>query len=251
MSVSPFVYADTATPRAGIDAVSARLAGGTIAIIGCGGNGSYILDLVAKTPVERILLIDGDVMEQHNAFRSPGAASKAEVNADMFKVDYFARIYGRMHAGIEAHAAHLEADNFDMLDAVDFAFLCVDSVEARAEIVPALRARDIPFIDTGIGLTLVDDQLMGMIRVTTSTPLVRGHTNARGRIPIETSGADIYRSNIQISDMNALAAALAVMRWKRLRGFYLDLEGEYHATFAVDGNHMLNEDHRSAEQVDG
>ena len=41
------------------------------------------------------------------------------------------------------------------------------------------------------------------------------------------------------------------MRWKRLRGFYLDLEGEYHATFAVDGNHMLNEDHRPADKVDG
>lgn len=243
MSASPFVYADTASPRAGIDAVSARLAGGAIAILGCGGNGSYILDLVAKTPVERIVLVDGDTMEQHNAFRSPGAASHAEVNAGLFKVDYFARIYERMHGGIEAHALHLGPDTFDLLDDIDFAFLCVDSVEARAEIVPALQAREIPFIDTGIGLTLVDDKLIGMVRVTTSTPSVRGDTVARGRIPIETTGADIYRSNIQISDMNALAAALAVMRWKRLRGFYLDLEGEYHATFAVDGNHMLNEDH--------
>ena len=120
MSVSPFVYADTATPRAGIDAVSARLAGGTIAIIGCGGNGSYILDLVAKTPVERILLIDDDVMEQHNAFRSPGAMAVEDVAAGLPKAEHFARIYGRMHREIVAHAVHLGPDNFDLLDDVAF-----------------------------------------------------------------------------------------------------------------------------------
>ena len=72
---------------------------------------------------------------------------------------------------------------------------------------------------------------------------MRDHARVKGRIPLETFGNDIYRSNIQIADMNALAGALAVMRWKRLLGFYLDLEGEYHSSFAVDGNHMLNEDH--------
>jgi hypothetical protein len=37
---------------------------------GLGGTGSYILDLVSKTPVNEILLFDSDDFLQHNAFRS-------------------------------------------------------------------------------------------------------------------------------------------------------------------------------------
>ncbi|WP_318271316.1 ThiF family adenylyltransferase [Sphingobacterium cellulitidis] len=40
-----------------------------IAIIGLGGTGAYILDMVAKTPVKEIHLFDGDSFDQHNAFR--------------------------------------------------------------------------------------------------------------------------------------------------------------------------------------
>ena len=241
-SASPFVYADTASTRAGIETISARLQGGTIGILGCGGTGSFILDLIVKTPVDRIVLIDGDTMEQHNAFRSPGAASLEELAAKPFKVDYFSSVYGRMHTGISGVAKHLTVDNLHLLDELDFVFLCVDSVEARGFLVPALEERDLPFIDAGLGLSIVDEKLLGMVRVTTSTPSMRSHVHSRGRIPTKAAGDDIYRSNIQISDMNALAAALAVMRWKRLVGFYLDLEGEYHSTFTVDGNALINAD---------
>ena len=242
----PFVYPDNATTRAGIEAVSQKLVGGTIAIVGLGGTGSYILDQVAKTPVDAIHLIDGDEMQPHNAFRSPGAASLADVTAGLPKVEYFARIYRRMHLGIITHATHLAPGNLHLLDAADFVFLCVDSVEARGFLVPALEERGLPFIDAGLGLSIADGSLMGLVRVTTSTPSMRAHVHEKGRIPTVGGELDIYRSNIQIADINALAAALAVMRWKRLRGFYLDLEGEYHTTYAVDGNHILNEDHRDA-----
>lgn len=36
------------------------------------------------------------------------------------------------------------------------------------------------------------------------------------------SAEDAYRSNIQIADLNALNAVLAVGTWKRLCGFYVD-----------------------------
>jgi hypothetical protein len=45
------------------------------------------------------------------------------------------------------------------------------------------------------------------------------------------------------TDLNALNACLAVIRWKRLYGFYRDLEGEHHSLYTIDGNHLLNEDH--------
>lgn len=239
----PFVYPDTASARAGIEAVSRRLAGGEVAIIGLGGTGSVVLDLISKTPVDRIVLIDGDLAEQHNAFRWPGAMAMEDLAAGPSKVEYFSTVYGRMHRGIVAHDVHLGPDNFQLLDHTDFVFVCVDSVEARALIIPELERRGLPFIDCGLGLSLVDNQLMGLIRVTTSTPAMRGHIRDKARIPmLGTDEDDLYRSNIQVADLNMLAGTLAVIQYKQLRGFYLDAEAEYHAIYATDGNHILNED---------
>ena len=36
--------------------------------------------------------------------------------------------------------------------------------------------------------------------------------------------------------------ALAVIKWKKLFGFYLDLDDEHHCTYTLDGNMLLNED---------
>lgn len=239
----PFVYPDTASPRVGIEAVSDRLAGGTVAIIGLGGTGSIVLDLISKTPADRILLIDGDAAEQHNAFRWPGAMAIEDIQAGLTKVDYFAKVYGRMHTGIEAHAVHLTDETIGLLDDTDFVFVCVDSVAARAFIVPALEARGLPYIDCGLGLSLVDDRLMGLIRVTTSTLAMRAHVHERDRIPMTGDADDaLYRSNIQVADLNMLAGTLAVIQYKQLLGFYLDTGAEYHAIYSTDGNTIINAD---------
>ena len=51
-----------------------------------------------------------------------------------------------------------------------------------------------------------------------------------------------YDVNIQIADLNALNATLAVIKWKKLMGFYQDLDGEHHSTYTVGGNMLRNED---------
>lgn len=53
---------------------------------------------------------------------------------------------------------------------------------------------------------------------------------------------ELYRSNIQVADLNMLAGTLAVIQYKQLRGFYLDTEAEYHAIYSTDGNAIINED---------
>jgi ThiF family len=52
-----------------------------VVIVGLGGSGSHILDLIAKTRVRQIDLYDGDHFRRHNAFRSPGAATRAAPRA--------------------------------------------------------------------------------------------------------------------------------------------------------------------------
>jgi lactate dehydrogenase-like 2-hydroxyacid dehydrogenase len=89
----PFEYADTASGRAGIGAINGRVSGQRIAIVGLGGTGSYILDLVSKCPVHEIHLYDRDVFSSHTAFRAPGAASLDEVRRGRPKVERYAEEY--------------------------------------------------------------------------------------------------------------------------------------------------------------
>lgn len=73
---SIFQYIDSNATRANIWNINNKLSNQKIAIIGLGGTGSYILDLIAKTPVSEINLYDDDNFCQHNAFRAPGAPTK-------------------------------------------------------------------------------------------------------------------------------------------------------------------------------
>lgn len=236
-----FNYIETASDRAGIGALTERLTVETVSIIGLGGTGSYILDLVAKTPVREIRLFDADEFLQHNAFRAPGAPSLEELRQVPRKVEYFKSIYSKMHRGIVAYDVFLDASNLHLLDGTTFAFLSMDAGDAKRLIVEKLEALDIPFIDVGMGLELIDGLLGGILRVTASTPEKRDHT--RQRLSFTGGGADdVYSSNIQVADLNAMNAVLAVIKWKKVRGFYYDAEHEHHCSYTTDGNQLENGD---------
>ena len=238
-SESVFRYVDSATSRAGTGAVSAKLRG-RVAIIGLGGTGGYLVDQVAKTPVDEIHLFDRDLFFTHNAFRAPGAASIDDLDEGVAKVEYFRRRYDPMHRRIIAHPYHVTAATVDELREMSFVFIAIDSGPAKQLIVEKLEEFGIPFIDVGMGLTQVGDTLRGTIRVTASTDARRDHVGKR--VSFDDPEDDEYDRNIQIADLNMLNAALAVIKWKKLSGFYADLEGEYSITYTIDGNHLLNED---------
>ena len=45
-----------------------------------------------------------------------------------------------------------------------------------------------------------------------------------------------------MAELNALNAALAVIRWKKLRGIYQDLTQEGDCGYVLDGNRIINRD---------
>lgn len=239
---SVFNYLDTASSRVGLSTLVAKLENETIGILGAGGTGSFILDLVAKTPVKEIRIFDDDDFLSHNAFRAPGAPSLEQLRDAPKKVHYLKSIYERMHRGIVAHPVKLQASTLGLLDGITFAFISMDAGQEKRAVVAKLEALGVPFIDVGMGLELVNGSLGGILRVTTSTPEKREYVHA-GRISFEGGGGqDVYASNIQVADLNALNACLAVVKWKKLRGFYRDLECEHHSTYTTDGNMLLNGD---------
>ncbi len=240
---SVFNYIDTASSRAEINVVTRKLELGKIGIVGLGGTGSYVLDLVAKTPVREIHIFDGDKFLQHNAFRSPGAPSIDDLKTEPKKVAYFKDQYSRMHRNIVAHEYYIDASNVDQLRGMDFVFLSLDKGGAKKLIVETLEEFGIPFIDVGMGVDVVDESLLGILRITSSSVNKRKHVRDKNRIPFsDGDGNNDYDRNIQIADLNALNAALAVIKWKKLFGFYHDLENEHFTTYTIDGNMLTNDD---------
>ena len=238
-----FNYLDTASSRAGIKAISDRLVGHRVAIVGLGGTGSYILDLVAKTPVKEIHIFDGDVFYSHNAFRSPGAASLEDLRHAPSKVEYFQAAYSQMHRGIVGHAEFLARENISILEGVDFVFICIDRNDTKRQIVEQLEIWGKPFVDVGIDVIALDDlgTLIGEVRVTTSTSAKRDHVRRRVSFGDGDDQGE-YARNVQIAELNALNAALAVVKWKKLIGFYQDLEREHHSTYSLNVNMLRSED---------
>jgi len=216
---SNLVYEDTNTSRAGIDNINNKIINQKIGIIGLGGTGSYLLDLIAKTPVAEINLYDGDNFYQHNAFRAPGAPTLKSLSKDIKKVTYFKRIYSRMHKGIKAHSIYINKNNVKrFLDNLDFVFINIDNGTMKRIIVDFLIKNEIPFIDTGIDIKEIENNLIGSVRVT----YCNGNKDIISRISFNDENDDIYSSNIQISELNSLAAIKAVIKWKKINKIYID-----------------------------
>lgn len=239
---SVFLYEDTASSRADTVAINGKLKSLRIGIVGLGGTGSYILDFVAKTPVKEIHVFDGDTFDQHNAFRAPGAASGEELEQRLTKVAFHARTYAKMRRGIVVHPNPMRSDTLHDLAGLDFVFLSMEG-RGKRPIVEKLERLGIPFADVGMGIAIKGDSLRGQIRTTTSTPTQRSHVHQKSRIAFTTADeVNEYDKNIQVAELNALNAALAVIKWKKLFGFYADDNVEHFSVFVIAGNEIINED---------
>jgi len=238
---SVFCYLDTASSRIGTGALNERFSNQRIGIVGLGGTGSYVLDLAAKTCVREIHLFDGDVFSQHNAFRAPGAASIEELRAKPRKVAYLAAIYGKMRRGIHVHPYAIDEGTVGELLGLDFVFICMDSGKIKKAVVAALLDAEIPFVEVGMGLVRGNGNLSGLMRVTAGTSAVRDEILSKINFSEGETDENDYATNIQIVELNAMNAALAVIRWKKIFGFYRDSAKAHSYGYSIAANDMINE----------
>ncbi|MCC7169901.1 MAG: ThiF family adenylyltransferase [Planctomycetes bacterium] len=236
---SAFLFHDTLTSRAAIGDLSCKLTNDVIAIIGLGGTGAYVLDFLAKTPVKEIRLFDFDVFHVHNAFRSPGRLDESDLSKP--KVEVYRARYETFRTGVSSFPVYVNASSAEQLGGVTFAFVCVDKGAARAGIFELLLGLQIPFIDVGMGLKRKDEALGGMIRTTYYSASEGTHTKERQLAPLADAPDEEYRVNIQIAELNAMNACLAVIRFKQLRGFYRAVDPYYHSVFELDDTKIVTE----------
>ncbi|QRM38748.1 ThiF family adenylyltransferase [Rhizobium rhizogenes] len=227
-----FKIRDTLTSRAEISELSAKFKDDVIAIIGLGGTGAYVLDLMVKTPVKEVRGFDGDDYHVHNAFRSPGSLLP-EQEFGRRKSDVYQERYESFRHGLLLKPEVVTAESIDDLRGVTFAFVCVDKGSSRKAIFDVLIALKIPFIDVGMGPKRRNGSLSGMLRVTYYSAEKAMKVMAKELSELSDPQDNIYRTNIQIGELNALNAALAVVKYKKVRGFYTDEKPAYHFLFEI------------------
>lgn len=209
---SPLRYPDTSSANYGLNDISGLLRGKKIAIVGLGGTGSYILDLVTRTHLELIVLFDDDKVHVHTIFRMPGFIPNAIGKA---KVEALAQHYGNWHSGIEPVRERISQENIQRLEIFDFVFVSVDDGPARRLIVDWLSSKGVPFVDCGMGLNRSAIGLNGMVRITGVDRAAYDRTIGTAYLPTANPKEDEYRKQAQIAELNALNATLAVIRFKQ------------------------------------
>lgn len=218
---SVFKLRDTLTSRAEIADLAKLFEQDVIAVIGLGGSGGYVLDFMVKTPVREIRGFDSDSFFVHNAFRSPGRLDIAEgAELRQSKAEVYRKRYENFRHGLTIKPLFIDETSAAELDGVTFAFVSVDKGSSRKRIIDLLIAKNIPFIDIGMGLKRHGGPISGTIR-TTYFPRDSGQAvRSKCYVPETDPPDDVYKSNIQIAELNAMNAALAVLRFKQIRGFY-------------------------------
>lgn len=235
---SAFKIHDTFSAKAEITDLNQFLGKDKIAIVGLGGTGSYVLDFMAKTPVHSIDAFDFDVFEVHNGFRSPG-----EVVGDDFgstKVDVYKRKYDNLKHRLTFHSKKVTGEDDEFFKGITFAFICIDDGESRAKICDMFIRMKIPFIDVGMGIEKENGSLDGLIRTTVFTD--ENIDRARSEIPtdkVEEEGA--YRVFVQIAELNALNASIAVICYKKFRGFYCNENQYYQNIISLGSSNWIGE----------
>lgn len=121
-----------------------------VAVIGCGGLGGYLIELLCRAGVGHIRAVDGDVFDESNLNRQllsePGliGRSKAEAAAER----------GRRIApdcGLEAVNAWLDENNASkLISGCDVVLDGLDSISARRVLATACRETGAPYVHGAI-----------------------------------------------------------------------------------------------------
>ena len=228
----PFKIPNTFEARSGVKPMQDRVRDQRIVIIGLGGTGAYLLDLLAKTPVAEIHLCDCDELDWHNLMRAPGAPTSEEIEfqrqARLKKVSYYHAKYTSLRDGILPNAVRVtdrgKFVEFLSTHSINFAFVSIDQRRnsdspRQDEVYAALSEAKVPFIDSGVSITLENNQVRGAV---TTSAYENGSLEWENGIPNARVDGDVigYR-NVQLPEVNALAASLAVMEWRRRTGQYV------------------------------
>jgi len=129
----------------------ARLLSSTAAVVGCGGLGGLIVDLLARAGVGKLILVDGDIFTDNNLNRQ---VLSRENLLGARKVDVAAAHVTSVNGVVEviAHFERLSDENAEsILSECDIAVDALDNNSSRTVLLEACRKLGIPMVHGAIG----------------------------------------------------------------------------------------------------
>lgn len=125
-----------------------------IAVIGCSGTGSVVIEQLARNGVGTLILIDPDVVEDRNLNRIVNAM-RIDADERRFKVDVLKAAIDAMGTGTTVEAIARDVFTPEAVRAItraDIIFGCVDTVDARHLVSQIASFYVLPFFDLGVKL---------------------------------------------------------------------------------------------------
>jgi len=122
----------------------------SVAVIGCGGLGGYVVEELARLGVGRIVVIDPDVFEEHNLNRQ---LFSSPANLDTAKVEAAAKRIREINPAVTlvpVQTAFSPENGADLLGGCQIVVDALDSIQVRLELADVCNAMNIPLVHGAI-----------------------------------------------------------------------------------------------------
>ena len=243
---------ETGLTRSAIGDYNRLLAQERLAVIGAGGTGGFVVDMIAKCNVASIDIYDDDIISQHTQLRWPGVVDRNVVEERKNKAEYLAQVYAsRTNRNISGHAVRVCESDLTYFQDKTMVFVAIDRGPDRRKILTGLSRLNVNYIDCGIDMRRTDGGLTASVRVvrTAHADQPEKRMEIARKTPEKDAGEDIYEAAIQTAEINALNATLAVIAWKQGIGFYKDARKSRRMRLHVASGHWVGYD-SSREDAD-
>ena len=163
-----------------------RLSEATAGIVGLGGTGAIVMQILSRIGVKRFILVDPDIIEESNLSRLPYAGS---TDVGKKKVKVAAAHLKKVNKTAEITTFPGPVSEYkDKLKASTVIFGCVDNDLARLTLNETSLRYFVPLIDTGTEIFVTDGKVAemgGQVRVV--VPAVTGCLECGGLIDKEAA----------------------------------------------------------------
>lgn len=136
-----------------------RLQAVRVGVVGCGGTGSAVVQMLAHLGVRDLVLVDPDVVELSNLNRLVGA-TRADARRSRPKVRVAQRLVKQIHPEARVQALSVSVGDpaaITALKGLDLLFGCTDNHGSRLVLNQLAVQYLIPYLDLGAGLQAAED----------------------------------------------------------------------------------------------
>jgi molybdopterin/thiamine biosynthesis adenylyltransferase len=178
----------------------AKLLRATVAVVGLGGLGGYVTEALARTGIGRLILIDGDMFEEHNLNRQ---ILSAEARLGTDKVLAARQRVAEINSAVEVigHAVILTRENLpQLLEGADVVVDGLDRLPIRLVLQQGAQA---------LGMPMVHGSIAGFLgQVMTVFP------GDPGLIGLYGEGSELPERGLEAQVGTPAATPMAVAAWE-------------------------------------